>query len=989
MNLKNVKIGTQLKLGLAIKLLFVLVLGTIAFEESADIQQQTEILYNEPFQLACAVGALRFDIANIRSDTRALFLPGNDGGTARILNRIGASKADALEQIGILARHSLVSRTMMDSVRQSIILWFSMGEETIRLLRAGGTARAAAQIADTGSSAAQAAGVLAGLRWIDEDAKTNGAAIHARSRSLNDSLNRQLILLIAFILSLSILINTVVLRNIRAPIREMTNASGRFHGGDMNARSSYTSKNEFGVLSASFNTLVETIQTNTDLSDKTATIAGIMLGSSEARSFFRTTLAELCAQTGSQVSAVYLLSDDKQTFEHFESIGAVDAARRSFAADGLEGEFGAALSSRKIQRIADIPADTRSVFQTVSGTFLPRAIITIPIYADNEAIAVISLASVVAYSEQSIRLIDNLHVTLTARVEGILAYRKSAKYMGALEQLNNELESQKEEMASQSYKLQEINTELEMQKRQLNEAGRLKSNFLSNMSHELRTPLNSVIALSGVLHRRLSARIPEEESGYLEVIERNGKHLLSLINDILDISRIEAGFHDMEITSFSANAVIADIVRMVQPLAMENSTELLHADSDTPVMISSDRGKCRHILQNIIGNAAKFTEHGTVDIAVRQLDGYVEITVSDTGIGIAEDHLPHIFDQFRQADGSTSRKYGGTGLGLAIAVKYAHLLGGTISVKSTLGTGSEFTITLPQRYPESMIIAGRSLPIAHATEFPRGSRTLAPGASGKTILLVEDSEPALIQIRNFLEETGYQILVVRDGRDALESIARSVPDALALDLMIPGPDGYAVLKTLRDAELTAHIPVLVLTAQDITKEALLSLKRKNIHQLIQKGEVNGSALRNAVTAMVFPESAEKAAVRKVVQNLEGKPVLLLVEDNPDNMLTLRALLGEMYELLEAGDGNTGVAMAAHYVPHLILMDIALPGMDGITAFAAIRKDPRLQHIPVIAITASAMASDRTRLLELGFDGYIAKPVDETKLFTMISDALYG
>jgi CheY-like chemotaxis protein len=207
--------------------------------------------------------------------------------------------------------------------------------------------------------------------------------------------------------------------------------------------------------------------------------------------------------------------------------------------------------------------------------------------------------------------------------------------------------------------------------------------------------------------------------------------------------------------------------------------------------------------------------------------------------------------------------------------------------------------------------------------------------------------------------------------------------------MLPGIDGYAVLKSLRDVDRTAHIPVLVVTALYVSEEAQRTLKRRNIHQLIQKGNINGNDVRNAVITMLFPTIVATGRMKRPPQVINGKPVLLVVEDNADNMLTLKALLGDRYTVLEAIDGYTGVAMALKHKPHLIIMDIDLPGMDGIEAFVAIRKEPSVQHIPVISLTANAMASDRARILAHGFDAYIAKPVEAGNLFTIINEALYG
>jgi len=509
------------------------------------------------------------------------------------------------------------------------------------------------------------------------------------------------------------------------------------------------------------------------------------------------------------------------------------------------------------------------------------------------------------------------------------------------------------------------------------------------MSHELRTPLNSVIALSGVLSRRLDKMIPDEELSYLEVIERNGRHLLTLINDILDISRIEAGREEIEITKFEVNQLIAEIVNMISPQAKQKNIELVQTSSTPDLYMTSDSAKCRHILQNLIANAVKFTETGKVEVRSQQVGTKIRISVTDTGIGISESHQPHIFDEFRQADSSTSRKFGGTGLGLAIAKKYANLLGGTISVKSTKDEGSEFTLTLPLLFETG----NRIVDAEDKTDYrqainPMRSKSVS-GSMVKTILLVEDSEPAVIQIKDILAESGYQILVARDGAEALETTSHAIPDAMILDIMMPGIDGFEVLRTLREAEPTAYIPVLILTAKHISKEELNFLKRNNIHQFIQKGDVNPNELRKSVEAMLFPETVETVESVTKLRITGEKPVVLVVEDNPDNMVTAKAILSGNFIVIEAVNGLEGLVMAKKQRPNLILMDIALPELDGIETFKAIRRDATLQNIPVIALTASAMTTDREAILAYGFNAYIAKPIDEKLFFTTINEVLYG
>ena len=265
----------------------------------------------------------------------------------------------------------------------------------------------------------------------------------------------------------------------------------------------------------------------------------------------------------------------------------------------------------------------------------------------------------------------------------------------------------------------------------------------------------------------------------------------------------------------------------------------------------------------------------------------------------------------------------------------------------------------------------------------------ATDISDKIILLVEDSEPAIIQVKDLMEAEGYKIHVARNVDEAFESIGKAVPDAIILDLMMPDIDGFELLKTIREKESTVHIPVLILTAKHITKEELRFLKSNHVHQLIQKGDVNRTELLNAVATMVFPVPQEDMKPPRKRKVIKEKPVILVVEDNMDNLTTVKALLADRFNILEAVDGNQAIEIAEEQVPDLVLMDISLPGKDGIEAFKTIRKCPASRHIPVVALTASAMIQERETILAYGFDAYIPKPIIAKECFEVIDEVLYG
>lgn len=983
MRIKDLKIQVQLISSFAIMIGFVIVLGIVSYLNANKLHEQTATMYNHPVQVRRAIGNLEVDVLKIRLEYRNLMLATTAQERNASLQQIEIASIDASKNFQLIEEKYLGPKSDVEQAYKAFVLWNTTRQQSLKLIESGQLDKVKESIDDTGEIGILREDMLNKIAVIDSFAKGKGDELSSIANQTITKLNQQLLIIIISLILLSLSIAFFLTNLIRKPILDLTIAAEKFKAGDMTVRDINDAHNEFGILSATFNDMVATIEKNATVENKIANIANVMLSEEDARKFFRTSFSSLCTHTNSQMAAVYLLTDDKKFFEHYESIGMDDSSKIKFSATTYEGEFGQVLSTKKLHFVKKIPIDTRFIFQTVSGKFIPREIITIPILAGNNIVAIISLASVRSYSEEAILIINSILDILNARVEGILAYRTMKNFSEILEAQNTELEAQKKEMDAQTKELSEQNRELEMQKNQLKDANKHKTNFLSNMSHELRTPLNSVIALSGVLSRKLVNKISDDEQNYLEIIERNGKQLLMLINDILDISRVESGRVEMEIVNFNCKELVNEIVEILQPMATAKNVNLVAVHSPQDILLTNDAQKCKHILQNLVGNAIKFTDNGQVEICTEIINNRLNIKVTDTGIGIAEKHLPHIFDEFRQADGSTSRRFGGTGLGLAIAKKFANLLGGTITVTSKPDYGSVFTLSLPLIYD----IKNKIEETPKIEEITTSS--IIPtkqNSTGKTILLVEDSEPAIIQIKDFLEESGYTILVATNGDLALEIIDKTIPDAMILDLMMPGKDGFEVLKTLRNEEKTAQIPVLILTAKHITKDDLKVLKRNNVHQLIQKGDVQKSELLTAISAMTISESENKTKEPIKNRKIIGKPSILIIEDNPDNLTTLKAILGSEFVIFEAMNALDGIEMTKENNPTLILMDIALPDMDGIEAFKIIRR--QFENIPIIAVTASAMINDKEGILAHGFDAYVPKPIDDKDLFKVINEVLF-
>ena len=987
--LSDLKIVRQLEISFGIIFVLFVILGANSWLQSNKLAQQTSDLYEHPMVVRRAIGELETDVRSIRLEFLNILRATRDQEKQDAMINVAKYQADATSQFETIKDQYLGPKTDVEEALRLFLRWTALQEEFKGMVRAGKSLDELNRFDDSVDLGKAGELVFDSIKKIDLFAINKAEQFFNTTLEVKRSLDVQQMILLICILALITLIVILFTGNILRPIKQLTEVHKSFGKGKLEMRSTYSSKNELGQLADSFNNLANTIQNEFHFKDRSVRLNSFLLKGLESNSLLEFVLEPLMNLTNAQVGAIYLLNDEKSHFEHFESIGLPSTYIRSFSARNHEGEFGIALTTKEISHLTNIPEDTDFVFTAVSGVMKPKEIITIPLLDKKEVIAIISLSSLSGFDAISVRLITDMQSTLTAWMNAILSNRKILHLSENLKLQNSELESQKTELASQTHELFEQNAELEMQKKQLDESNHLKTSFLSNMSHELRTPLNSVIALSGVLNRRLENKIPKEEYSYLEVIERNGKQLLMLINDILDLSRIEAGYEEVQVNRFDVNHLLNEVVQLIEPLAAQKNIELTcKLNSDLP-FIHSDYDKCRHILQNVVVNAVKFTDEGKVAIVAEASPHSIRMDVTDTGIGIGQEFLANIFEEFRQADNSNARKHGGTGLGLSIAKKYAELLGGTITVESEKGKGSRFSVILPIHCPSQTIDCDNSVvyndhpsTISQPASFPKNT-------SKKTILLVEDSEAAIIQIKEMLTSQGYAISVAHNGMEALEQIAIRIPDAMILDLMMPEVDGFEVLKRIRNQEETARLPVIILTAKFVTKEELAFLKHNNVHQLIQKGDVQKDQLLNFVSQMIFPEVQEKSHASEPNGNISQRhsPIILVVEDNPDNMLTIKVLLEGFGTIIEVNDGSIALEMALLHAPNLILLDIALPGENGESIVQKMRQTDQLKKVPVIAVSASAMKGDREHFIAIGFDDYISKPIDHEIFNTIIGKAI--
>jgi signal transduction histidine kinase/CheY-like chemotaxis protein/HAMP domain-containing protein len=787
-------------------------------------------------------------------------------------------------------------------------------------------------------------------------------------------LNHLLVILAIFAVFI-ILIAVLTANTISRPILEMTNVSKKIHEGDFSARNKIQQADEFGFLGQVFNDMTGSIQSKILIQQKSAQLTGVMVESETLEDFSWNILKTLMEITGSNFGVFFIYDENKKKFMPLNSIGAHLELIESFKADIFEGDIGAALASGKIHHTKDIPADTVFKIKTFIGTALPKEILNIPILVDNTARAFISLASLAKYSRESLEIANNTWLSLNTALSNLMGNIKTARMAEDLKEKNREITTINRELMDQA-------EELKIQQLQLADANRLKSEFLSNMSHELRTPLNSILALSQLMISKGTGRNPGKESKNLEIIERSGRILLNLINDILDLAKIESGRMELNLTEFKPEPVMLTSMETIKPVTESKGLDLQLNLVDNPTMYS-DKDRVRQVLFNLLSNAVKFTDKGEIELTVTSAAGQVFFAVRDTGIGIRSEDIPYVFTEFRQAAGSTARQYEGTGLGLTISQKFAGLLGGEIIVESEPGKGSIFTLVLPLRCQFRSQVSDDT---PDSQQQPPGAGAFAARGEPPRILVIEDNDVAAMQIRSALEENGFIVTTASNGGEGLESIGKALPDAVILDLMMPKVNGFEVLEQVRSTPGTSELPVLILTAKELTREELANLKRNNVRQLVRKGSLDRDQLTARVKELISRSAQLKHSQPASTSTSPANRLILVVEDNPDNRYLITAILEEGdYKYITAQNGEEAVNKAKESLPGLILMDIQLPILSGLDAVGQIKADPRLAQIPVIALTALAMKGDKEKILSAGCSDYIPKPIDPETLLKKVKE----
>ncbi|MDB4963350.1 MAG: dhkJ [Myxococcales bacterium] len=827
--------------------------------------------------------------------------------------------------------------------------------------------------------------------------------------------------------------------NLTGQVRAIRDVATAVTQGDLTRSITVEARGEIAQLKDTVNqmirTLAETTKVNQEqdwLKTNVARFTRMLQGQRDLLTVARQILNELAPLVNAHHGAFYMTESDDEgpILKLFASYAYQErkAVSNSFRfGHGLVGQ--AALEGKRIV-LTKVPPDYIAISSAL-GEAPPHAIVVVPILFEGEVKGVIELASFDKFSGIQLAFLDQMLESLgiviatieaTMRTDELLRQSQSLteelrSQQEELQQTNEELEEKAVQLSDQKAEVEKKNKQVELARQELEEkaeqlalTSKYKSQFLANMSHELRTPLNSLLILSRQLADNVEGNLTDKQIRYADTIRQAGTDLMTLINEILDLAKIESGTMAVDIGQVRFGNLRDYVDQTFRQVAEEKGLGFsVDLDGELPGSIDTDDMRLRQVLRNLLSNAMKFTERGRVSLRVfRAAPDVVGFAVSDTGIGIPKDKQRLIFEAFQQADGSTSRKYGGTGLGLAISREIAGLLGGDLRVDSTVGTGSTFTLFLPTVYkaqarearerqqqrvsqaaqsalgaaafneqtlhegstpaaqPTILTTAIAPSPLVHSVADDYS--TLQPG--DRVLLVIEDDVTFALTLLEMGRSSGFKGVVATSGSQALE-LARTVkPDAVTLDLRLPDIDGWVLLDRLKHDPSTRHIPVHVISGLDEERRSL------------QNGALG--FLQKPVTAETLQTGLEgiKEFVEKRVKSL------LVVEDDPVQQQAITELIGDgdvQTTSVSSGEGALQSLDEKSY--DCVVMDLRLPGMSGFELIERIKADPRHRRLPVIVYTGRELTDeDKGRLHGLA-QTVIIKDVttmerllDETALF---------
>ncbi|MCZ4507658.1 HAMP domain-containing protein [Streptomyces sp. ActVer] len=852
-------------------------------------------------------------------------------------------------------------------------------------------------------------------------------------------------------------------RQVRA-IAEVTSAVAE---GDLTRSITVEASGEVAELKDNINSMVESLRETTRanqeqdwLKTNLARISGLMQGHRDLSVVAELIMDELAPLASAQYGAFYLAEEAGRGHELrlVGSYGWPDDDGRPVRIPFGRSLVGQAARSRRTISVDELPPGYVTISSGLGQT-VPTALVVLPITVEDQVLGVIELASVTRFTQIHQDFLGQLMETIGVNVNTIVANARTDELLDESQRLTTELQARSEELQVQQDELQRSNEELEekasllvaqnrdieaknlqieqarqeleTRAQQLSLASKYKSEFLANMSHELRTPLNSLLILAQLLAQNPSRNLTPKQVEYAGIIHSAGSDLLQLINDILDLSKVEAGKMELAPERVPLRQLLEYVEATFRPMTTQKSLNFtVRTAPGAPGDLLTDDSRLRQVLRNLLSNAVKFTEQGGVELRIEPAaddevpDGVlrggtiVAFRVRDTGVGIPEQHLETIFGAFQQADGTTSRKYGGTGLGLSITREIAHLLGGAVTVASTPGQGSTFTLFLPvaradfedllsgDRSSEKALTAAPSEESAAQAQ-PSG-QAAPPRSRRRRLLVVEERQRGLLTLvaESTVADVAHgpdtgdprgtvDVITAVGAQEAASALAAGPCHCVVLELGMPDGQATRFLDAMHGDSALANVPVLVHSGHraDLAQEQALQARSgtraleflSSLDELRERIALHLSAEElGDVPSLARAEEPQPETPHPVEDAFLGRTVLV-VDDDARNLFALSGILElQGFHVLHADNGRKGIETLLHHPDiSLVLMDVMMPEMDGYTATAEIRKMPQYAGLPIIAVTAKAMPGDREKSLASGASDYVTKPVDTNDLIACV------